>query len=372
MSRTYSVLFCAITAALLAITACGAPKRKTAPPTCPDTGREGDARVLHTAVCSTRTKGIYMDGAWNSTGNRLITSSPPGRVTMDNACAQTQWGGFLTKPIKYREYVAKILAQYQAQGLDPDASAVVMLTDSDTIWSVRDVGTVFRKYDCVRKGRSLVMATETSCWVGRYCLKEDIDMFYSKLQSTSFSSFMNSGLVIGAPTAVMSLLEDIIVNNATYRVPKYMGTLKYDDQFAFAHYMRKHPEAVALDYHQELFGAFSIAAVTPRNHTVPFVCEVDEAPGSGMGGAFHYNCDETTPRVIKHGVYTFDENTCTIVRDASRMKDITATSLPIDKAANKVVATLASDPIIWHGNGAGKRISMQLSQRAVDCFNKNP
>jgi hypothetical protein len=289
---------------------------------------------------------------------------------MDNACALTRWGGFLTKPLKYRDYVSKLTARYKGRGLDPDVNAVVMLTDSDTIWSVRDVDAVLRKYDCVRGSRHLVMATETSCWVGRYCSKEDVDLFYSKLQSTSYSSFMNSGLVIGAPSALLSLLEDIIVNNATYVVPKYMGTLKYDDQYAFAHYMVKQPGAVALDYHQELFGSFSIAAVSPRNHTVPFVCEVDAEPGSEMGGAFHYNCDETTPRVIKHGVYTFDEKKCTITRDASKMKDVAV--LPIDKAAYKVLATLAPDPIIWHGNGAGKRISMQLSQRAVKCFERNP
>jgi hypothetical protein len=360
-----------VVAALAVGAVSGSPMRKTPPPSCADYGRGGkDARVLHTAVCNTRAKGIYMDGAWNSTGNRLISSSPPGRVTMDNACALTRWGGFLTKPLKYREYVSKLLSAYKARGLDPDESAVVMLTDSDTMWSVRDVETVLRKYDCVRRGRHLVMATETSCWVGRYCLKEDIDLFYSQLQSTSYSSFMNSGLLIGAPTAVLSLLEDIIVNNATYVVPKYMGSLKYDDQYAFAHYMRKHPEAVALDYHQVLFGSFSIAAVSPRNHTVPFVCEVDAQQGSEMGGAFHYNCDETTPRVIKHGVYAFDEKQCTVVRDASKMKDVAV--LPIDKAAYKVLSTLAPDPIIWHGNGAGKRISMQLSQRAVNCFERNP
>ena len=60
--------------------------------------------------------------------------------------------------------------------------------------------------------------------------------------------------------------------------------------------------------------------------------------------------------MTRQGYWTFDEDTCMVKR---RLWD----GMPLQKE----LATLATDPVIWHGNGAGKKSYYHFSHQAYLC-----
>ena len=152
-------------------------------------------RRLFVATCDTRSgwKEFVALKVWNSTGTLLRTQG----VQMSNVCTGKNWGmhGYLTKPLIYLDYVRRM-----RQLSTPTAPIYVILMDSDTMWSVNDVSTIWNKFDCARGTKDVVLSTEMSCWVGRYCTKEDLARWYNKevIKGTpSYSPFANSGIVMG-------------------------------------------------------------------------------------------------------------------------------------------------------------------------------
>jgi hypothetical protein len=308
-----------------------------------------EKRRLFVATCDTRSgwKEFNSLKAWNNTGFLLRSQG----VTMSNVCSGKNWGanGYLTKPLIYLDYLKQLAI------IDTVESPIyVILMDSDTFWAVNDVATIWNKFDCARGTKEVVLATEMSCWVGRYCRSEDLTRWYKNATieiTPSYSPFVNSGIVMGSVPKVHKMLDYVVVHNRSYYIT-YTNKHKFDDQYAIADYAIKvAPEDVALDYHQALLASFSIHAPAdpPDDPGWPFVCK-------NKLGKLDTSCPNWTMKLGRAGHYKMNKTTCTLQRNYWNQ-------MPVKEE----LESLANDPIIWHGNGAGKRFYQQYGFDAFKC-----
>ncbi len=284
---------------------------------------------------------------WNITSQKLASQNVP----IENVCRGQNWGknGYLTKPILYLDYVDRILSKSS----NP-SSVYVILMDSDTFWAVTDLQTIWRKYDCVRGKKDIILSTEMSCWVGRYCTEEDLVRWYNKSQIyPSFSPFANSGVLMGSAIKIKKLLEYVVLNNQSYYITYFKR--KFDDQYAIADYaINIAPEEVALDYHQQLLASFAIhAPADPPDTGWPFVCKNRE-------GKWDKSCVVWTDLLNRQGHFSLNSSTCELGR-------YYWPNMPLQIE----LETLATDPIIWHGNGVGKNMFKRFGHSAYLCLLKN-
>lgn len=306
-----------------------------------------EKRKLFVATCDTRSgfKEFNALKTWNMTGQELRKEG----VSMINICSGKHWAtnGFLTKPLIYLEYVKKLVLLSTSE-----SPIYVILMDSDTFWAVNNLSTIWNKFDCARGSKEIVLATEMSCWLGRYCTSEDLSQWYNQIELTpSFSPFVNSGVIMGSVLTVQKMLDYVVTHNASY----YITTIKkkkFDDQLAIADYALKvAPEDVALDYSQQLLASFSIHASSVQPDLGwPFVCK-------NVSGKFDTSCPNWTVTLSRSGYFKLNSSSCTLERHLSE-------GMPLKQE----LETLATDPIIWHGNGAGKRHFVQFGKDAFNCL----
>ena len=255
---------------------------------------------------------------------------------MKNVCKGGNWGkmGFLTKPLTYFSYLKSILHEINLKGINIDLIHVILM-DSDTFWSVSHSKKVWNKYDCARGNKNIVISTEMSCWMGRYCNAADLKRWYNDpKQIPSYSPFANSGIIMGRLSDVSKMLEYVIVNNQSYWT-HYGKKYKFDDQYAIADYaILVNPTEVALDYHQQISASFSVhASPIPPDDGWPFVCK-------NRTGELSISCPIYSNLVNKFGHYRLNSSSCLIYRH-------TSSDMPFREELN----SLAPDPLIWHGNG---------------------
>ena len=311
----------------------------------------GQGRVLHIATCDTRVgwKEFKALQPWNITGKKL--HNQVGVASMSNVCKGEHWGllGFLTKPITYLGHIRRILSLTR-----PEDRALkhIILMDSDTFWAVDSLSEVWRHFDCSRAGMDVVMSTEMSCWMGRYCNDEDIKKWYWALSSSpSYSPFANSGVIMGRMDKVAQLLSFVVENNASYWT-HYGKKYKFDDQYAYADYaIRVRPGEIALDYHQQIAGSFSMhVSPIPVDEGWPFICK------NSTGG--HNSCpDKTKMLTRRYNYFRLNASSCLVHRVIDEH-----TPFKVE------LQSLASDPLIWHGNGAGKEAFRDKGYSSMKCL----
>lgn len=314
---------------------------------CPPSSKK-EIRSLFVFTCDTRSgyKEFQALKVWNITSLRLRQNN---RVFIVNVCKGKQWGqyGFLTKPLIYLDAIRR-LPKINKNG----GEIVVLLMDSDTFWSVENIDQMWNKYDCARENKDIVISTEMSCWIGRFCQSEDLNRFYPDIAHVpSYSPFLNSGVIMGNAVKVGIMLNYVIKNNQSYYI-KYKK-LKFDDQFAIADYaLNIAPSEVALDYHQQLAASCSIHTVSDVPDTGwPFVCK------SKQNRTLYPSCKDFTMKVLRSGYFKMDPSNCLVRRHITKW---TPESTELE--------TLAPDPIVWHGNGAGKRAFVTLAHNSYKCL----
>jgi hypothetical protein len=309
-----------------------------------------ERRILHIATCDTRHgwKEFKALQPWNITGQKLKLD---GVATMSNVCKGGHWGvlGFLTKPLTYLAHIRRIIAE----GNPNDVQLMhIVLMDSDTFWAVDKLSDVWQHYDCARQGANAVMSTEMSCWMGRYCNDEDIAKWYQTLSTTpSYSPFANSGVIMGQISSVAKLLQFVVDNNASYWTT-YGKKFKFDDQYAYADYtIRVFPGEIALDYHQQIAGSFSMhMSPIPIDEGWPFICK-------NSTGGYNSCPDKTKMLTRRYNYFRLNTTSCLIHREVDE-------GTPF----REELLTLAPDPLIWHGNGAGKEAFRDKSYSSMKCF----
>jgi hypothetical protein len=127
---------------------------------------------------------------------------------------------------------------------------------------------------------------------------------------------------------------------------------KFDDQYAIADYaIAVKPQDVQLDYHQEISASFSMhPAAGEEGDGWPFLCK------SRLGK--YVSCpDKTKLFTRRHNYFRLNESSCLIYRHVDA-------NTPYQEEVN----SLASDPLVWHGNGAGKGIFRDKAFQSFKCF----
>lgn len=288
-----------------------------------------NGRILLIATCDTRSgyKEFHAMKVWNITGRGLSGQG----ISMVNVCRGKNWGmhGFLTKPLLYVNYLRPYLSQPNADQYH------AILMDSDTFWSVDASSKVWKNYDCARQGKHLVVSTEMSCWVGRYCGQEDIDRWYKDTSiMTSYSPFVNSGVVMGKVSEIVKMLDYVVVNNRSYYTT-YGRKHKFDDQYAIADYAIKvAPQVAALDYHQSISASCSIHAPgDPPDEGWPFLCR-------NRNGTLSFSCHIWNGPVRKQGHFSVNKDSCLAHRQVHK-----------GMVLEQELRTLDETPLVWHGNG---------------------
>ena len=297
-------------------------------------------RRMLAITCDTRSgwKEFHAMKVWNVTGKHLRENG----ILMKNVCRGENWGklGFLTKPLLYKKFLQQFLLSYS----DQKNLLHVILMDSDTFWAAQNENHIWRNYDCARGGRHLVVSTEMSCWVGRYCNQDDLNRWYNDSSKfPSYSPFVNSGVVIGRVDVVIEMLDYVITHNQSYYTT-YGRKHKFDDQYAIADYsLRVSPERVAIDYHQLISASCSIHAPgMPPDEGWPFLCK-------NRNGSLSFSCHIYNNLLRRLGHFVLDKSNCLVQRTVNdRM------TLSVE------LSTLATEPIIWHGNGKGKRLPIRI------------
>lgn len=269
---------------------------------------------------------------------------------MENVCKGRNWGsnGFLTKPLLYLDYIKRLLTSSETPSL-----VNVVLMDSDTFWAVDDIKKIWNKFDCARGDKEVVLSTEMSCWVGRYCTVDDLKRWYDNVGSTpSYSPFANSGVVIGSAIKIQKMLQYVVAHNKSYYITYVKH--KFDDQYAIADYaLNIAPEDIQLDYHQQLLASFSInAPAVPHQDGWPFVCK-------NTTGHVCTSCVVWTKMLSRQGHFVLNESNCLLQRKIWP-------TMPLLEE----MESLASDPVIWHGNGEGKGMFKQYGHAAYLCWLK--
>lgn len=287
-------------------------------------------RNLLVMTCDTRNgwKEFNALKLWNVTGWNLKKEGLP----MVNVCRGENWGklGFLTKPLKYLSFLKDI----------SKLNSHAILMDSDTYWGATSIEHIWKNYDLARSGKNLVVSTEMSCWVGRYCVQSDLDRWYhSPASIPSFSPFVNSGVLMGRVDNLIKMLEFVVANNKSY-FTTYGNKHKFDDQLAIADYALKVlPEEVAVDYHQLISASCSIHAPSdPPEEGWPFVCK-------NRNGSFSFSCNIYNNLLRRQGHFFVNSSNCLVQRNV-----VETMSLSTE------LNTLSTTPIIWHGNGKHNHI----------------
>ena len=266
-------------------------------------------------------------------------------LNMENVCYGKSWRahGFLTKPKLYSKYMRSL----------PEGSYIILM-DSDTFWAAADLKSIWHKFDCARGDKEVVLSTEMQCWVGKYCDAADLARWYSGLSSTpSFSPFANSGIIMGKASKVIEMLNHVVEHNEDYFVMKPKNKMAFDDQYAIADYaINIKPQDVALDYHQQLLASFSVHApqeTSKINTNWGFVCK-------SRNGSIDMHCPDFTGLMQRRGFFHMHKDSCSITRVID-----SKTSLL------EYIQTLAPDPVIWHGNGVGKRLYIPIMDKVFRC-----
>jgi hypothetical protein len=262
---------------------------------------------------------------------------------MENVCYGKSWFPlrYLTKPLLYLEYLKRL-----------DDDAYVILMDSDTFWAARDIKSIWEKFDCARGEKEILLSTEMSCWIGRYCNEDDLNLWYREKasKSPSYSPFVNSGVLMGKVSAAKKLLVYVTEHKDDYQITRSKKVKIFDDQYAIADYaVRIAPDDVALDYHQQLLASFAIHAPIRASSGWPFACR-------SRKGHIETGCGDFSVNLLRHNHWKIDRHDCLAYRHVRP-------GIPLEEE----MRTLATDPVIWHGNGVGKRIYIPFADKVTKC-----
>ena len=283
---------------------------------------------------------------------------------MHNACYGSPWEGFVTKLYLFLEHLKTLPRLFPGGG-----RLHVLLMDSDTFWATNDVRAIWTRYDCARGDKDLLLATEMSCWLGKHCSPEEVQQLYSDLPP-SYSPFINAGAAMGTLEQLIKMLDYIVAHNYNYFISLPNGRTRFDDQFAIVNYFRTRARnEIALDYHQQLFGAFSsigyrdlpIGYANGRH----FVCR-------NNSGHIVYDCFDFTHLLIRSGFYTLDENTCLLRRNTSGeslLNEEMRTLSPRYSTSSCLfyIVSNSYSPAIWHTSGVFRRKAVGQGLRAYQC-----
>ena len=268
-------------------------------------------------------------------------------IVVKNICSKgVTWNDFFTKLEEYLKYVKDQIHVHETDGRSNSIYAVLM--DSDTLFSgAASVSKLWIPYDCITLMKpQIVVATETSCWIGRFCTPENITEYYPAFKTApSYSPFINSGVIMGPMKQLATMLSYIIDNKSKYFMfAPHKNVWLHDDQFALTDYCLKvNPAVCAIDYHQQLSATYALTLRADHKQRVDekwtFVCRMSNDELS-------YHCPDVTYSIVASGAYSLSHDSCAISRQWNpELNSITR----VRNRYRTELDTLAPMPPIYHG-----------------------
>jgi hypothetical protein len=292
---------------------------------------------------------------WNISSIPLIIEN---KAFIANICGGQSWDhGVFTKSMNYHRFVKSLMEGESTSHL---ANEYVLLTDSDTLWSVDRVSELWRRFDCVRDQAEVVISSELTCSMGGfYCTSDTIAKWYSNISNIPSSSvFVNSGVIMGKASIVYSMLEFILANNKSYySYHAFDKKWRFHDQHAVSDYaLRIAPKGLfAIDYHQQLSGNFGIRLPGSKTSKAKFVCKRSD-------GTIDYHCVDKTNEIalLEPRHFIVNQTTCAVHR-----------RVVAGQQGYSELQSLAPDPAIWHGNGGSKKVFVSIGKEVYRCLQES-
>jgi hypothetical protein len=317
-------------------------------------------RQLRVVICETKGSRIlgWMKNdpllVWNATGIPLRSQG----LSMINVCEGLNWwenqNELLTKPMAYYRYLSKLVKNEYKDKID---QRYVILMDSDTLWSVNDIDEIWRRFDCVRGNKEVIVSTEMGCWMGFHCTKNDTDHWYPNVRDIPSSSpFLNSGVIMGKASILEEMLQYILAHSKSYLTldaVRKIPVMRFHDQHAVADYaLRIKPELFAPDYHQLFAGGFGIELPNGPSES-PVACKT-------LAGTIDYHCREVSVEFWKQfpHFYRVNATTCEITRPLRHHHE---------HDGHAHLQSLSPHPAIWHGNGLSKDVYLNVGGASYMC-----
>jgi hypothetical protein len=257
---------------------------------------------------------------------------------------------FFNKPLHYSRWINKTISELEDVGEDPNDS-YAMIIDTDVILNARPLKDVWKKFDCARKGKPILMGGETGCWFGLQCKQRHVDRYYTPLGPT-LNTFINSGYIMGTLPGLQKLFS-YIVNNHDYIRRMVYWIHWFCDQSAFTMFYGSHRDIVQIDEYQQVFGTLSIFAPSGRVRDAN-TCR-DPETYSVMR-----NCSE---KLYDLTSFSIDSNSCVLSTSTHKLHKKDIMLLPY-------LSQMSPDPIAFHGNSMGKRVAQLLRPMLKKCLKK--
>lgn len=250
----------------------------------------------------------------------------------------------------YSIWINKTILELEEAGKDPNDSYALII-DTDTIVNARPMKEVWKKFDCARKGKPILMGGETGCWYGLQCRQRHIDRYYDPLGPT-LNSFINSGYIMGTLPA-LQLLYSFIDNNYDYLRRMVHWVNWFCDQSAYTLFYGRHRNLIQIDDYQQMFGTLSVFIPHGGSHSYS-TCRHPET------FEVMRNCSE----------FLYDMDTFLIDPDTCVMSTTMTKLTKWNEGLRPYLSQMSPDPIIFHGNAKGKIVAKTLKPYLNKCLHK--
>jgi hypothetical protein len=260
---------------------------------------------LHVITCDTKA-GRGGSNAWSHSLKRVS-----GVHKKLNVCAGKPWNGFRTKLESVLHYAQGVSHLKSVNDCCSGQDLILFADGVDVFFNTNSAKEIIEGWNIAREMKPLLFAAEMSCWVKEICTQLDMDRIYNSSLATSRAAFINTGVYIGFPTAIIDIFQYVLRNF-------YSEILKYDDQAGIALYFAEHPQNISIDRHWRVFGTLQLMKpVKDEGKSLPKY----EYPGNrfsclGYGTEHKYENIAKKCYQIKYrlnDIFSFLENTCTIL-----------------------------------------------------------
>jgi hypothetical protein len=320
-----------------------------------DTNNDWDRRILHIITFHS---GSEVPRIWHQTSSLIKENNP--NIYVSQTGKNIAWGNetFFNKPKNYLAHLQMIMNQ---KDFEPSTTYAVLL-DSDTFWVTKSVKEIWKRFDCIRNNKSIVISTEFSCWMGNFCTSEQVKKYYTTTENGG-SVFINSGAVIGLVTELINMLLYMTTNKKQFEVLTIDNKLEYRDQNAMTIYAKLFSQFVTLDTRQYIFANFPIL-LSLQNINIKSkrkyigVCKYNIDSNSPIS----YNCEHYEWLLRSQSGYIFDDHSCQLSRNFS--------VLLFNKRLYNFVENISPTTLLWHGNGMGKDRFTNFATKMKHCLAK--
>ena len=197
--------------------------------------------------------------------------------------------------------------------------------------------------------------------MGNMCRNDQLEKYYQTTEE-GFSAFLNSGGIMGSLTALEQMFEEFSRMPDFIQYKLYQNVSNFGDQKLATYYYGEHRDLVKLDVHQMVFSTFTLVAPPKyeRSSIHKRTCKLQRGGTSG----YSHTC-RLADWVVR---YDLDPTTCFLSRNLNKSLTTAKTVDIFDDRLLVLLEELHSRPVLWHGNGDGKKAFLHYSKKILHCL----